>query len=211
MTPTKHRALIALADATDRPFLSAAPLMAIVEAVAVLDEAGLLALPPEEVERRLLAVLDPPRIGSKRSLMSAVLALPWVSTVNYRVEPGAPAMIIETGDAMGLDDTRSAELRAALDTQRAAGTLVWVEIDGRPFVHPDGRPDTTVAACSSCGAIDGDSHLSGCDRDDPAAPPMQARLIEPLATVPCPKCGEPLNGGQTCLNFPACPNSEMPF
>lgn len=54
MTPTKHRALIALADATDRPFLSAAPLMAIVEAVAVLDEAGLLVNPKQSALEAVL-------------------------------------------------------------------------------------------------------------------------------------------------------------
>lgn len=203
MTPTKHRALIALADATNRPFLSAAPLMAIVEAVAVLDEAGLLALPPEEVERRLLAVLDPPRTGSKQALMSAVRALPWVSTVNYRVGPGPSTLIVDTCDRWGLDETRSAELRSALDTQRAVGATVWTEIDGRPFVHPDMRPGTTVAtvaACPDCGVVD-DSHLGGCDNVAPMT----------TAPAPCPKCGEPLNGGQTCLNFPACPNAILPF
>lgn len=39
---SRRRALVALSDATGRPFLAAAPLMAIVEAVQVLDWAGLL-------------------------------------------------------------------------------------------------------------------------------------------------------------------------
>ncbi len=42
MTTPKHRAIMALAESDGRKFLANAPLMAIVEAVQVLDEAGLL-------------------------------------------------------------------------------------------------------------------------------------------------------------------------
>lgn len=224
MTPTKHRALIALADATDRPFLSAAPLMAIVEAVAVLDEAGLLSesttttvvLPTgrgtlELTQRMFAAREEALRLGVEA-------ALEQVSEERLRSDLG---VLLE-----GQGETEAArEMREALDDADAARFVLddegfrgrTLEAQVRALVAAWGEardtatPTPTVAACSSCGAIDGDLHLSGCDRDDPAAPPMQARLIEPPATVPCPKCGEPLNGGQTCLNYPACPNAILPF
>jgi hypothetical protein len=192
MTP-KQRALVALADSKDRPFLSNAPLMAIVEAVQVLDEAGLLGcgagamreladdarraksalggagFPGLTLEaqvralvvawsgerdeaRRLRAGLNIPvseetraRImaaigsnpGSKHAIMYAARVAPWVSSVEWRDGGGGPVLVIETCDGTGLDDLRRSELRAALDTQRAAGVPIVAEIDGWPFTHPE--------------------------------------------------------------------------
>lgn len=73
MTAPKIRALQALADAKGRPFLAAAPFMAIVEAVQVLDDAGLLgsgvALPvSNEMIRKSVAAEEAMRNGIEAAL-----------------------------------------------------------------------------------------------------------------------------------------------
>lgn len=142
MTTPKHRALQALADAKDRPFLAAAPLMAIVEAVAVLDEAGLLGRESDATLRSdIMAAIDNDAYDDNGEVVEAIRALldaadpidPDVP-IPYRLAEPAPAdgedaCIVCNHSAEKADLIRSAEAAiAALSNEGFPGRDVEAQV-----------------------------------------------------------------------------------
>lgn len=102
MTTTKQRALQALADAKGRPLLANAPLMAIVEAVAVLDEAGLLINPKQSaLEAVMLNVITSALAhGNERDLRESLQRILDLSSLT----PAVHEIMTAASEAKEADD-----------------------------------------------------------------------------------------------------------
>ena len=189
MTTPKHRALQALADATERPFLANAPLMAIVEAVQVLNEAGLLgsgvAQPvSNEMIRKSVAAEDAMRNGIDTALKQHDEGdlRDHLQLLLDRVEVTNAALVM----CELVDDAQKA--KAVLDDEGFQGRTLESQVRALVVAWSDERDDARRLRAAYVAP------------DDPTYPPAA-----------CPKCGKPMTPSGMCLNFPGCPDSAMPF
>ena len=221
MTTTKQRALAALADAKWRPFLANAPLMAIVEAVAVLDEAGLLIDSDKTVHAHNLSNAVRERLADARATASLLGS---EGFTGIRLETQVRSLIEAWSDER--DEVRRQRSARAVALQ----ALIQLH-DLAEFFDDEALGQSSTRLRYQFQAHEGFETLgldgidaaraelrAAAEPADPDAPipytlsvPPPGAAPEVTEGAPCPKCGERLNGGRTCLNFPACPDAIMPF
>ena len=214
MTTPKIRALQALADATDRPFLATAPLMAVVEAVQVLDAAGLLASgvvvrPATDAARALREYPNASAAAEEAMRNGIIVAVNLDNEEDIRDQLQKMLDRVEVTDAALVmcelvDDAQKAKAvlddegfhGRTLEAQVRALLVAWSAARDAAATSMVGAP---VDACPDCGVVAG-AHLGGC-----------AWWTVPAEPTPCQKCGVPLTPTGMCMNFPACPDSTIPF
>ena len=167
----------ALLDGTERRYLAQAPLMAIVEAVVVLDEAGLLIDPD-------VADLDPdapiPYTVAKPAPPGHATQEDCPGLGNCH---GAMKWCDVCGDVTHVCDQRGCDVHAC----PACGA-------GKDEPHSVDCEAMPPMACSDCGMPPGHRHLPGCE-------------VHPDARKPCPECGAPssMAGGCNNIDCKLCP------
>jgi len=222
MSTPKHRAIQALADAKGRPFLAAAPLMAIVEAVAVLDEAGLLGessmsdagqaralladegFPGQSIEAQVRALI---REWSEEREMARLLR------ESAKAEAGRAQVLRSAAESI---DTWGIGSRDAI--AYGVRTLDWVKFCEWK-TDADGVRRSMIIGTLDGGGMD-DARRGELQSVLDAHRSAGARVLmdvdgtsftHPPPPVPCSKCGVQTLASGECSNFPACPNAILPF
>jgi hypothetical protein len=204
----RNRALEAICNARGRTFLAAAPLMAIVEAVQVLDEAGLLVDPdvadfdPDAPIPYTLST--PPKADDCPGRGCCHGPQQWCDSC------GNVARVCDQHDCdahgcydcgAGKDEPHSADCET-LPTEKEPDPLPCENCCGLGWRYGD---DATVERCDHCAVYE----------TDEAAQEAKA-AVDRLAAAstqrsPCPVCGQGLASNGECLNFPVCRNAIIPF
>lgn len=196
MTPAKQRALVALMEANDRPFLANAPLMAIVEAVQVLDEAGLLAggavgVPATDAARALREYPNASAAAEEAMRNGIIVA------VNIDDEDGIRTQLQKLLDHVEVTDAALVMCEMVDDAERAKAVL-----------EDEGFHDRTMEAQVRAMVVAWNDARNDARR-------LRAAYVTPdelaASVSPCPKCGKPLTPTGMCLNYPDCSDSAMPF
>lgn len=193
MTTPKHCALQALADATERPFLANAPLMAIVEAVQVLDEAGLLASgaanAPATDAARALREYPNASAAAEEAMRNGIAA-----ALKQHDEGDLRDHLQLLLDRVEVTDAALVMCELLDDAEKAKAVLDDEGFQGRTL---DAQVRALIMAWS--------------DERDEARRLRRAAYVAPDEPAACPKCGKPMTPSGICLNFPACPDALIPF
>ena len=181
-----------------------APVMTLIEVVAALDAAGLLALPgsgisvrggdtsPVMRERLADARATASLLGSEGftgiRLETQVRSLIAAWSEGRQVSAAAKEALHAIG-AVYAEDLEGDEAEALADQMSRISDIVGAALAGAPLPPLD--PDAPIPYTLS-------------------EPPPNA-APEAAGGEPRPKCGEPLLANGECLNFPSCPSAALPF